>query len=259
MMLVSQEIIEELESESNFSKPTYKYCPQCRNKAWLNPHHANHLDERSSDAIDIQGVAVIENIVSPEEEKDLIQLIDSNNPWVPSQEGRSKQDFGPKVNFLARRVSIGNFRGFPEFARNILMRTQNDNPDLLVDFKPVEFCILEYTPERGSYIRPHFDDKWVWGDRLITVNLLSDTVLRLTREFNIPPYEIIIKMPARSLIVIYGEARYNWLHSIKKNDITSRRIAMTWREFSDDIIADNDYAQFVDEVFTIANNKVFSA
>ncbi|KAF9408834.1 hypothetical protein HW555_011608 [Spodoptera exigua] len=30
-------------------------------------------------------------------------------------------------------------------------------------------------------------------------------------------------MPRRSLIIIYGEARYNWEHSVLREDIASRR------------------------------------
>eukprot|EP01066_Platyproteum_vivax_P017942 Platyproteum_vivax@DN7459_c0_g1_i10.p1 len=36
---------------------------------------------------------------------------------------------------------------------------------------------MEYTPERGSAIDPHFDDFWLWGERLLTLNLLTNTTL----------------------------------------------------------------------------------
>lgn len=196
---------------------------------------------------------MINNFVSVEEEQQLIELIDTRKPWQPSQEGRAKQDYGPKVSFLKKKVSVGDFNGFPDFASNLFDRMRIKESNLMHGFVPVEFCILEYTPERGSYIRPHYDDKWIWGDRLITVNLLSETTLRLTREFNIPPYEIAIRMPARSLVVVSGEARYDWHHGIHKYDVKSRRIAMTWREFSDEIVKDEEYHDLVTEVFTIAS------
>ena len=196
---------------------------------------------------------MIENFVNEDEEQQLVQLIDTRKPWVPSQEGRRKQDYGPKVSFLKKKVSVGNFGGFPSFAVDLFGRMLSKHPGLFDMFAPVEFCLLEYTPERGSYIRPHYDDMWIWGDRLVTVNLLSETALRLTREFRIPPYEIIIKMPARSLIVIRGEARYDWHHSINRYDIKARRIAMTWREFSEEIIKDEEHSDFVNQVFQLAN------
>jgi alkylated DNA repair protein alkB family protein 4 len=234
-------------------KPIYVFCPICGDKAWTNESHEFHNEISNLDSVNIGGVHVIENFISPEEEQQLIQIIDTKRPWVDSQEGRRKQDYGPKVSFLKRKVSVGNFGGLPRFAVNLFDRMSASHSNLMKDFVPVEFCVLEYTPERGSYIRPHYDDMWIWGDRLITVNLLSDTVLRLTREFKMPPYEIVIRMPARSLIIITGEARYDWHHSINRYDIKSRRVAMTWREFGDEIVHDGEYKDFVTEVFQLAS------
>lgn len=234
-------------------KPIYIFCPKCGDRAWINELHGLHNEGAKIDSVSIGGVHVIKDFISEDEEERLVKLIDTKKPWVTSQEGRRKQDYGPKVSFLKRKVSVGDFGGFPQFAVNLFERMSIEHQDLMADFVPVEFCILEYTQERGSYIRPHYDDMWIWGDRLVTVNLLSATALRLTREFKIPPYEIVIKMPARSLVVIKGEARYDWHHSINRYDIKSRRIAMTWREFSDEIIRDEEYRDFVTQVFQLAN------
>lgn len=234
------------------TKPIYIFCPDCGDKAWIQNCHSLHNEISGIDKIDIGGVFLVKDFISTEEEKQLVSSIDTSSPWVPSQEGRAKQDYGPKVSFLKRKVSLGNFAGFPNFANSLFHRMQINYPDLFNDFVPVEFCLLEYTPERGSYIRPHFDDKWIWGDRLITINLLSDTILRLTREFNIPPYEIAINMPARSLLVLKGEARYDWHHSINRYDIRARRIAMTWREFSTEIVEEKEHHDFIEEVFSTA-------
>lgn len=231
------------------SKPIYTFCPECGNKAWIVDQHDQHHGDSS---VEIDGVILIREFITIEEETKLIPIIDQK-PWTPSQEGRAKQDFGPKVSFLKQKVSVGNFSGFPRFAMSIFSRMQLECSDHLENFVPVEFCILEYTPERGSYIRPHYDDTWIWGDRLITLNLISETFLRLTREFNIPPFEIMIKMPPRSLLILKGEARYNWHHGIKKYDIKARRIALTWREFSEEIVKDEEYKDFVDEVFMISS------
>lgn len=237
----------------DYRKPIYIFCPICGNRAWIQEGHELHNDHSGVDSVTIGGVTVISEFISREEEEALIQAIDTRKPWVDSQEGRRKQDYGPKVSFLKKKVSVGNFGGFPNFAVDLFERMSTRHKDLLYGFVPVEFCILEYTPERGSYIRPHYDDFWIWGDRLITVNLLSETSLRLTKEFHIPPYEMQIKMPARSLVIIQGEARYDWHHGINRYDIKSRRVAMTWREFSEEIVKDKDHKDFVSEVFSISN------
>lgn len=234
-------------------KPVYYFCSSCGNKAWTQEDHKLHHERYGIDSVCIEGVTVILEFITELEENLYIQAIDSRKPWIESQEGRRKQDYGPKVSFLKRKASVGNFGGFPDFAVDLFARMLCNHSKLLQDFVPVEFCILEYTPSRGSYIRPHYDDFWIWGDRLITVNLLSDTILRLTKEFHVPPYEIFIRMPARSLVVIQGEARYEWYHGINRYDIKSRRVAMTWREFGQEILEDDSYKSFVDETFSIAN------
>lgn len=74
-------------------------------------------------------------------------------------------------------MKIGEFKGFPKFTETMINKFQ-DFPELS-NFDPVELCNLEYTPERGSSIDPHVDDFWLWGERLVTVNLNSSTVLTL--------------------------------------------------------------------------------
>ena len=47
------------------------------------------------------------------------------------------------------------------------------------DYKTVEQCSIEYRPEMGACINPHIDDCWIWGERIVQLNLMSDTYLTL--------------------------------------------------------------------------------
>jgi len=98
----------------------------------------------------------------------------------------------------------------------------------LADFFPIELCNLEYVPERGSAIDPHLDDSWLWGERLVTINLLSDTFLSFTSDTE----QLLVPQPRRSLIVVSGSARHIWKHSINREHIVSRRLSITLRELS---------------------------
>lgn len=102
------------------------------------------------------------------------------------------------------------------------------------NFTPVELCNLDYRPERGAAIDPHMDDSWIWGERLVTLNLLSHTILTFTP--NVGPahslHQVEINMPRRSLIIVSGRARFQWQHSIQRRHVTSRRVAITLRELS---------------------------
>lgn len=94
----------------------------------------------------------------------------------------------------------------------------------------MEQCNLEYLPERGSAIDPHIDDEWLWGEQLITLNLLSDTFLTFVKEeLNV---EVRVPLPRLSLLIVSGAARHSWKHAIYRRDIYDRRIAITFRELS---------------------------
>lgn len=43
---------------------------------------------------------------------------------------------------------------------------------------------------------------------------------------------ILLPMPRRSLIVMYGAPRYQFEHSVLRKDITSRRVCVAYREFT---------------------------
>lgn len=122
------------------------------------------------------GVEVHRDFISVAEEQRLIGDLDQI-PWDVSQSGRRKQNFGPKANFKKRKVKVGSFRGFPRCTQFVQERFKGVMS--LTDYKTVEQCSIEYRPETGARIDPHIDDCWVWGERIVQLNLLSDSVLTL--------------------------------------------------------------------------------
>ncbi|NXR14083.1 ALKB4 dioxygenase, partial [Semnornis frantzii] len=137
----------------------------------------NEHSEFAGWAFPFPGVFVMEEFISEDEESELVELMDRDD-WKPSQSGRRKQDYGPKVNFKKQRLKAGSFSGLPSFSKKIV--AQMEACSLLDGFSPVEQCNLDYRPERGSAIDPHFDDCWLWGERLVTLSLLSHTVLSMS-------------------------------------------------------------------------------
>ncbi|KAJ8966187.1 hypothetical protein NQ314_003691 [Rhamnusium bicolor] len=234
----------------NKANGTYVYCPFC-DKAWpgwdANDYkvHPNH----NGIALEYPGIYIDLSFLSEADEKDLIHNLDYM-PWDLSQSGRRKQNFGPK--------SCSKF-----------VQDKFNFISILKEFQTIEQCSLEYNPERGASIDPHIDDCWIWGERIVTVNLLSDSVLTMSynskperynldcvntypcildengkinvtnKNFSITSsisenkYPIVrIPMPRRSLLVMYGSARYNWEHQVLREDILSRRVCLAYREFT---------------------------
>lgn len=157
--------------------------------------------------------------------------------------------------------------------------------DLLKKFHTIEQCSLEYDPVKGASIDPHIDDCWIWGERVVTVNCLSDSVLSLTRyrgdsqRYNLPQVDryrknlipqtipsdapselddivIRVPMPRRSLIVLYGAPRYDWEHSVLREDISERRVCIAYREFTPPYLdeAANEYKASGREILEIGGH-----
>ncbi|KAM3868714.1 alpha-ketoglutarate-dependent dioxygenase alkB homolog 4 [Diretmus argenteus] len=156
--------------------------------------------------------------------------------WSQSQSGRRKQDFGPKVNFKKQKVQLGGFSGLPAPSRDLVLRMQRE--PTLAGFQPVEQCNLDYHPQRGSAIDPHLDDSWLWGERLVTINMLSDSTLTMSLDQGLAEQgllegvQVALRLPRRSLVALYGEARHRWKHAIHRRDVHGRRVCSTYRELS---------------------------
>ena len=131
-------------------------------------------------------------------------------------------------------------------------RLHKDVPQLQ-NFQPVELCNLDYNPERGASIDPHIDDAWLWGEHLVTVNLLADTFLMLTCNGE-HLYEVKIPMPRYSLVILKGVARHTWMHGIKREDVKSRRIAVTLRELSEEFLTGEGYLQLGKSLLELASS-----
>jgi alkylated DNA repair protein alkB family protein 4 len=224
------------------------------------------------------GIQIIEDFVSSGEESELVAALDLL-PWDLSQSGRRKQNFGPRANFKKRKAKVGQFAGFPAVTRFIQDRFLT--VPVLESYRTVEQCSIEYRPETGASIEPHIDDCWIWGERIVQLNLLTDTVLTLNpyvvgekQKYNladVPTYprtvsdkrEVVfnpflgkasrspfplppgplpdwpdslamvrIRLPARSLLVMWGEARYCWEHAVRRADISGRRVVIAYRELT---------------------------
>ncbi len=94
----------------------------------------------------------------------------------------------------------------------------------------MEVNILEYEEARGSNIAAHMDDLWLWGERIFGLNLLSNTVMTFQKDI----VEIEVPVLRRALYLIAGKSRFEWMHGIKAEHITGKRMVCTIRELSEE-------------------------
>lgn len=129
---------------------------------------------------------------------------------------------------------MGSFNGFPK-STQFVQQKFSEIP-ILNNFQTIEQCTLEYDPVRGASIDPHIDDCWIWGERIVTVNVMGNSVLTMSSyhgpdtKYNLKSIieysstieslkfdiknkneneDIIVRlpMPEGSLMVLYGIAR----------------------------------------------------
>ncbi|KAH7731408.1 Protein F09F7.7 a [Aphelenchoides avenae] len=181
----------------------------------------------SQEALVVDGLLLVPDFITEGEESTLVSQIDSKE-WVLSQSGRRKQDHGPKVNFKHKKIKTEAFTGLPAYADFLLNKMRAVSEEKLGSYQPFELCNLEYSEERLSAIEMHQDDMWIWGNRLISLNLINGSIMTLENEEK--KALMFVVMPRRSLLCMYNEARYQWKHGIFSWHIHGRRIALTMRE-----------------------------
>ncbi|XP_040575949.1 alpha-ketoglutarate-dependent dioxygenase alkB homolog 4 [Lepeophtheirus salmonis] len=263
-------------TQSLRSSSTGVYCPDCRSiyPGWeISPSCQLHP---SPIVNSFSGIQIIPNFINSKEQHDVLKGLDQL-PWDPSVSGRRKQNFGPRANFNKRKAKNGPFHGFPLCTQFIQKRF--NEIESLQGYQVVEQCSIEYRKGTGAWIEPHVDDCWIWGERIVQLHVLSNSVLTLNKcqksnkynlndVFNYPrilsnngdsvlynpfrddissaenmpysPCELMtefdtlrIPLPELSLLIFYGEPRYQWEHSVLREDVLDeRRVIIAYREFT---------------------------
>ena len=160
-----------------YGRKAYIFCAQCNQIVSCDSWNSDELQDcnysgQHNDSVvrPFPGVQIIKEFISEAEEFRLIQDLDLIN-WDTSQSGRRKQNFGPRANFKRRKVKAGkNFRGFPRSTKFVQDRFESVTS--LEGYQTIEQCSIEYRPETGASIEPHIDDCWIWGERIVQLNML---------------------------------------------------------------------------------------
>lgn len=192
--------------------------------------------------INIPGLLYFPEFVSEDEEKEIIQMIDSKE-WRGGI-GRRTQHYGYTYYHTRHNIldlqptdqpeTTEDLANFQSIIDRILYLFPDDAP-------PTQCLVNEYTNNRG--IAAHVDNPNCFGDVIIGLSLV-DPVYMTFRPENDPNGEIKVFLPARSLYVLRDEIRFSWLHGIthmkriyipetggcvyRKDNY--RRISLTFRE-----------------------------
>jgi alkylated DNA repair dioxygenase AlkB len=176
--------------------------------------------------MDISGLSYHPNYITSSEHDALLATID-NQIWMTDLK-RRVQHYGYRYDYRARAITADMYVGvLPDWLMALGEKLHRDG---LIASIPTQVIINEY--QAGQGIAPHVDCEPCFGDTIISLSLGSACVMNfshLKSDVDIP-----ILLEPCSLVIMQGESRYLWKHSIpaRKNDVFLGKIIQRQRRVS---------------------------
>nr|XP_046245306.1 alkylated DNA repair protein alkB homolog 8 isoform X2 [Scatophagus argus] len=160
-----------------------------------------------------EGLTLVENFVSPEEEALLLAAIDwsSANDDDTAQKAlkhRRVKHYGFEFRYDNNNVDKDKplSADIPQECLPVLERCVTNKH---INIMPDQLTVNQY--ESGQGIPPHVDTHSAFEDTIMSLSLGAQTVM----EFRHPDGLLVaVVLPGRSLLVMKGESRYLWTHGI---------------------------------------------
>lgn len=179
----------------------------------------------------IPGLAYVSEYITPDEEAGLIRTINAQL-WITELK-RRVQHYGYRYDYKARSVTPESYLGaLPEWLSPYANRLRADG---FFPVPPDQMIVNEYRPGQG--IAPHVDCVPCFTDTIASLSLSSPCVMEFTHTET--QQRIPVLLEPRSLVILSGDARYRWQHSIphRKTDrhdgqilSRGRRLSLTFRK-----------------------------
>ena len=177
------------------------------------------------------GLTLIPSFIPVDAAKCIVDTVDSLD-WQTSLR-RRVQHYGWRYNYKSRRIDQADWLGpLPDFASPIVERLIQAG---IFASSPDQLIVNEYEPGQG--IAGHVDCEPCFGETIASLSLISPSTMRLRNRGSRLIYDV--DLASQSLLVLNGEARYEWTHEIaaRKNDFIDghrrprgRRISLTFRK-----------------------------
>ena len=196
--------------------------------------------EKKEIPMEIPGLRCIKNYITADRHDKLLAQVDEQ-PWLDDIK-RRVQHYGFKYNYRARKVNYDMHIG--ELPRWLEKLSKELYKDKYMPEVADQVIVNEYLPGQG--ISAHIDCEPCFQDTIVSLSLGSffNCVMNFTNKLD-KAKRIPIWLESRSLVIMRGEARYQWLHSIPARESDEwegerhdrkRRVSLTFRKV---IIGDN--------------------
>ncbi|HEY9635756.1 MAG TPA: alpha-ketoglutarate-dependent dioxygenase AlkB [Coleofasciculaceae cyanobacterium] len=182
----------------------------------------------------ISGLTYIPNYINGAQHQKLLNKIDQEVWSIESVEFKRRiQQHGYRYEYKNDILVSSSYLGpLPDWAGSIARQLYDDGFMAKV---PDQVTVNEYEPGQG--LTSHVDCVTCFGGTIITLSLSSTYVMEFTQIQTQERTKILLS--PGSLLILRGEARYLWQHSVTpckidnyngKEFVRSRRVALTFRE-----------------------------
>ncbi|RVE52268.1 hypothetical protein evm_003058 [Chilo suppressalis] len=157
-----------------------------------------------------RGLRIIEDFITSEEEKELITLFDwAENIESSNLKNRLVKHYGYEFRYGSNDVDLDSPlpEKIPEEFNILWKRLRQHDWDL---GKPDQLTVNKYSPGHG--IPMHVDKHSPFGDTILSLSLGSSIVMDW-KHHDSKYVPVVVK--GRSMLIMQGEARYDWQHGIQ--------------------------------------------
>ncbi len=180
----------------------------------------------------IRGLQYIEDYINGIQHDWLLNKIDEQQ-WLDDLK-RRVQHYGFKYDYRARKVNYDMRIGeLPAWLEKLSEKLHQDG---YISEVADQVIINEYKPGQG--IASHIDCEPCFKGTIVSLSLGSGCVMNFTNKSD-KTKKVPVWLTPRSLVVLSGEARHEWLHGIsaRKSDMwygekheRQRRVSLTFRK-----------------------------
>lgn len=146
----------------------------------------------------IPGLSYHLEVITKDEEKNLIQLILRDGaPWMHAKGDRRVQQYGPVYDYEKRCVTAQK-DAIPKEISSLAERLGLPCDQVIIN---------EYIPGQGI---AHHTDHYQFGPKIASLSLNSPANMVFAKDNT----KVEITLQPRSLVILEGQARTKWTHSI---------------------------------------------
>jgi alkylated DNA repair dioxygenase AlkB len=188
----------------------------------------------NAESLAIPGVIYIPDYINDDEHNQLLDIVDQQSWSIDSiEQTRKIQQHGYRLDYHQGFLVASTYlSGLPDWADKLATRFFNEG---LSSTDLDQLTVNEYQPGQG--VRSHIDCVTCFGKTIFALSLGGSCVMDFTHSLTKSKASILLS--PGSLLVLKGESRYVWQHSVAprhkdnykgREIVRDRRISLTFRE-----------------------------